>query len=305
MSGKNVIADFVEEVQVKSSGYTAEYGGATGGVINVLTKSGTNNFRGNALFNSESDALRGGNRPTLRRGVLDNAIAEYVTYPEDEYSRMEPGFALGGPIARDRAWFFGAYQPAFVTTTRTANPETSENPNASVWNDVEQKQTTHFLTAQRHRADQRQAPDPRGLQQQLEQAGGQAASRGGHHVATGAAGHQRYSAQLVGVRQHGLGGHPEHVLRREGRLLQERPLQRKRARRSPLPLQPRQRGPGRGAEPVPARAELQQRVHQQQLDLRPADAPVLPDRRHLLRQPGRAAHVQGAACRSTTSGTRC
>ena len=35
LSGKNVIADFVEEVQVKSSGYTAEYGGATGGVINV------------------------------------------------------------------------------------------------------------------------------------------------------------------------------------------------------------------------------------------------------------------------------
>ena len=35
VSGKGVIADFVEEVQVKSSGYTAEYGGATGGVINV------------------------------------------------------------------------------------------------------------------------------------------------------------------------------------------------------------------------------------------------------------------------------
>src|SRR5439155_2557519 len=40
ISGKNVIADFVEEVQVKSSGYTAEFGGATGGVINVITKSG-------------------------------------------------------------------------------------------------------------------------------------------------------------------------------------------------------------------------------------------------------------------------
>ena len=47
ISGKNVIADFVEEVQVKSSGYTAEFGGATGGVINVITKSGTNNLHGN------------------------------------------------------------------------------------------------------------------------------------------------------------------------------------------------------------------------------------------------------------------
>src|SRR5918992_2219456 len=53
ISGKNVIADFVEEVQVKSSGYTAEFGGATGGVINVLTKSGTNAFHGNALFSWE------------------------------------------------------------------------------------------------------------------------------------------------------------------------------------------------------------------------------------------------------------
>jgi hypothetical protein len=51
VSGQNLIADFVDEVQVKSSGYTAEFGGATGGVINVLTKSGTNEFRGSALFN--------------------------------------------------------------------------------------------------------------------------------------------------------------------------------------------------------------------------------------------------------------
>src|SRR5215204_650385 len=46
VSGKNLIADFVEEVQVKSSGYTAEYGGATGGVVNAITKSGTNSFHG-------------------------------------------------------------------------------------------------------------------------------------------------------------------------------------------------------------------------------------------------------------------
>ena len=56
ISGKNVIADFVEEVQVKSSGYTAEFGGATGGVINVITKSGTNNFHGNAVCSTRAAA---------------------------------------------------------------------------------------------------------------------------------------------------------------------------------------------------------------------------------------------------------
>ena len=47
-SGKTMLLDFVDEVQVKSSGYNAEFGGATGGVINVLTKSGTNGFQGHS-----------------------------------------------------------------------------------------------------------------------------------------------------------------------------------------------------------------------------------------------------------------
>ena len=69
MSGKNVIADFVEEIQVKSSGYTAEFGGATGGVINVITKSGTNNWHGNALFNFEGSSLAGARRPDAASGI--------------------------------------------------------------------------------------------------------------------------------------------------------------------------------------------------------------------------------------------
>ena len=44
-SGKTMLLDFVDEVQVKSSGYNAEFGGATGGVVSVLTKSGTNRFQ--------------------------------------------------------------------------------------------------------------------------------------------------------------------------------------------------------------------------------------------------------------------
>ena len=43
-NGKNLLADFVEEVQIKSSGYEVEYGGSTGGVVNVVTKSGSDNF---------------------------------------------------------------------------------------------------------------------------------------------------------------------------------------------------------------------------------------------------------------------
>ena len=119
LSGHNVLPEFVDEIQVKSSGYTAEYGGSTGGVINVVTKSGTNTWRGDVLVNFEGDALNGGPRQTLRRVPTDSTRAEYVTYPEDAYRRVEPGFAIGGPLKRDRAWLFAAYQPALIHTERT------------------------------------------------------------------------------------------------------------------------------------------------------------------------------------------
>jgi outer membrane receptor protein involved in Fe transport len=162
VSGKSVIADFIEEVQVKSSGYTAEYGGATGGVINVITKSGTNNWHGNLVFNFQGDALSGGTvpaagqvttgqligtgSPTLRLSLTDATKAEYVTYPKDEETRVEPGFALGGPIVSNRAWFFGAYQPALTTTSRDVNPQTAQNPAAGTFS-IERKQQIQYTTA--------------------------------------------------------------------------------------------------------------------------------------------------------------
>jgi hypothetical protein len=161
LSGKNVIADFVEEVQVKSSGYTAEFGGATGGVINVITKSGTNDWHGNVLFNYQGDKLSGGTvpaagqalsgqlvgtgTPTLRLSLTDATKAEYVTYPKDNETRIEPGFSLGGPIMSNRAWFFGAYQPALTTTSRDVNPQTAQNPAAGTFS-VERKQQVQYIT---------------------------------------------------------------------------------------------------------------------------------------------------------------
>jgi hypothetical protein len=146
VAGKSVIADFVEEVQVKSSGYTAEYGGAMGGVINVQTKSGTNVLHGAALFNWQGDKTEAGYNPTLRTSLTNSDVAEYITYPEDKYNRVEPGFALGGPIVKDKAWFFGAYQPAITNTTRSVNPGTAANPAAATISG-DQKEQTQYITA--------------------------------------------------------------------------------------------------------------------------------------------------------------
>jgi hypothetical protein len=128
-SGQDLIADFVEEVQVKSSGYTAEYGGSTGGVVSAITRSGANRFSGDALFNWQGSSLAG-NAPSLRISLADATKSEYITYPKDDVSRIEPGFTLGGPIVTNKAWFFGAYQPAITSTDRTVNSGSSANPNA-------------------------------------------------------------------------------------------------------------------------------------------------------------------------------
>lgn len=144
-SGKDIIVDFIEEVQVKSSGYTAEFGGATGGVINAVTKSGTNDFHGAGLYNFEGDALEGARRPTLRTSLTDTTKAEYVNYPKDGRVRNEPGFALGGPVMKNRMWFFGAYQPALTTNSRDVNPSSAVNPSAGTASQ-EQKVNVHYIT---------------------------------------------------------------------------------------------------------------------------------------------------------------
>jgi len=114
--GKLVITDFVEEVQVKSAGYQAEFGGAIGGVINVVTKTGTNDVRGTLGLNYTDNEWNGDRRPALQ---LNSAgTPEFFTYPKDDETIVEPSLALGGPILRDRLWFFGAYSPSMRDTDR-------------------------------------------------------------------------------------------------------------------------------------------------------------------------------------------
>ena len=140
VSGKSVLADLINEVQVKSSGYNAEYGGAVGGVINVVTRSGSNHFSGEGNLYFTGDKLNAKRNPELRLGLTNSTIAETVTYPEDDWNQVEPGFMLGGPIRRDHIWFFGGYFPQLArlnrTVTFTTNGQTDE---------VEQELLTHYV----------------------------------------------------------------------------------------------------------------------------------------------------------------
>ena len=119
LSGKTLLPEFIEEVQVKSSGYQAEFGGATGGVVNVVTKSGSNSFRGDIGTYFQNDGMCCDERPTLRLVLSGQNASEYVTLAEDEYSRWEPFMQVGGPIFRNRLWFYGGYTPQLDDTNRT------------------------------------------------------------------------------------------------------------------------------------------------------------------------------------------
>ena len=100
--GKRIPMEFVQEFQVKTGGYEAEYGKATGGIINVITKSGGNEFTGDLFAYSEGQALKTGNThvndANLRTKplLLENKTTEF-------------GFDVGGPILKDQLWFFAAY----------------------------------------------------------------------------------------------------------------------------------------------------------------------------------------------------
>jgi len=87
--------DTIEEFEVMTSGYNAEYGEASGAVVNMITKSGTNTFAGSAFFYHRNDAL--GASP-----IEDQEPAML--------KRFEYGFTIGGPIIEDRVWFFAATQ---------------------------------------------------------------------------------------------------------------------------------------------------------------------------------------------------
>ena len=118
-SGKALPPDFVDTVQAKASGYAAEYRASLGGVISAITKSGGNSYHGSAGIYYTGDNLQGDVRETLRLNPSNTTVAEYVTTPLDDYSSPEPIFDLGGPIVKDRLWFYVGYDPSWTHRTRT------------------------------------------------------------------------------------------------------------------------------------------------------------------------------------------
>jgi len=97
--------DFYQTVDVKSGGFQAEFGRATGGVVVATTKSGSNDFKGSILFNFEPDALS------------SDAPNTYIADNDGDYNqRMDTVLQLSGPIIKDHLFFYGLYNFRNVKT---------------------------------------------------------------------------------------------------------------------------------------------------------------------------------------------
>ena len=147
VSGQEMPVDFIQEVQVKSSGYNAEFRATTGGVISAITKTGSNVWHGGVGYYFRNNSFNGSPRPELRQLPTDASKAEYITRPDDEFSRQEPTFDLGGPLWRDHAWFYVGTAPDIDRTRRTVT-FTTNNQTASFDQNENDYNTIATVTAQ-------------------------------------------------------------------------------------------------------------------------------------------------------------
>ncbi len=117
--GSAVLNEFIDEIEVITGGYGAEFGRATGGVVNVVTKSGDNELKGSVFASIEPGALVAQTLRTPREATAIDAKYD-LGYSADF------GFDLGGPIIKDKVWFYVGAAPTFVRSdfTRTVSRNT-------------------------------------------------------------------------------------------------------------------------------------------------------------------------------------
>jgi hypothetical protein len=161
--GKTMLVDFIQEVQVKSSGYNAEFGGSTGGVVSAITKSGSNNIRGTVGIYNQGDwgygARRGyhrfygyaynGNAASFTPegtkcnssglmsglGAVPGSVATStkpagavvpcvgsadLLAPDDPWTYLSPVADIGGPILKDKLWYYAGWSYSHNSNSRDA-----------------------------------------------------------------------------------------------------------------------------------------------------------------------------------------
>ncbi len=119
--GTGVNFDFVREVQLKTGGFEAQYGQALGGVVNIVTASGTNAVHG-AVYGYMSPTWAEGSYRQPNAGGFEG-FAPRISQPQNEvHSRnnRDIGFNLGGPFVQNRFFWYGSFNPSWNVVERMA-----------------------------------------------------------------------------------------------------------------------------------------------------------------------------------------
>ncbi|MBA3454497.1 MAG: TonB-dependent receptor [Deltaproteobacteria bacterium] len=110
--GTPILSEFIEEVEVIAGGYNAEWGRAIGGIVNVITRSGSNTFRG-SVFGTMSPGF------LAKRGQSTPVNASSIDVESNRAYSADFGVELGGPILKDRLFFYVGFAPQLARTDYT------------------------------------------------------------------------------------------------------------------------------------------------------------------------------------------
>jgi hypothetical protein len=140
--GQSIPLDAVQEYSVITDGFPAEYGRASGGIVNLVTKSGTNDFHGSLYEFNRVSALAAN---TYNEDATDasNAAAGLAPLPADHFTRNEFGYSIGGPIKRDKLFFFSNTE---WTRIRSSGLQSFAVPSASFLAAAAPSTQTYFAT---------------------------------------------------------------------------------------------------------------------------------------------------------------
>ncbi len=118
--GTQIPLDAVQEYRVVTNGFDAEYGRASGGIVNLATKSGTNAFHGSVYEYNRVSALAAN---TYYEDATNYSLKQsgLPANPGDHFTRNQFGYAVGGPIKRDKLFFFSNTEFIRVRSSGTQN----------------------------------------------------------------------------------------------------------------------------------------------------------------------------------------
>jgi len=126
LGGASVPFEFYDQFQIKTGGYGAEFGRSTGGVINAVTKRGTNEWEYGVVTYSDTSLGQGNSPNTLR---ADGSI--YDLNSENEQTSFTTDLYIGGPIIKDHLFFYALYEP------QTTNSDFNSLGSPGTWNEQE------------------------------------------------------------------------------------------------------------------------------------------------------------------------